>query len=117
MTEASLQALIRLALGRHARHARLFRNNCGIAFHADGSHVAYGLANPGGSDLIGWTTVTITPAMVGQRVAVFTAAEVKTEAGRVTADQRQFLDAVAAAGGLAAVLRSTDDALKLVRSA
>lgn len=116
MTESALLALIRLALGREAPHARLFRNNSGVALHRDGSRVVYGVAHPGGSDLIGWTTVTVTAEMVGQRLAVFTAAEVKTEAARVTAYQRQFLDAVAAAGGLAAVLRSPDDALKLVRS-
>jgi hypothetical protein len=48
---------------------RLWRNNIGLAFY-QGKYVQYGLA-PGSGDLIGFRSVTITPEMVGQRVAVF----------------------------------------------
>ena len=95
--------------------AKIFRNNQGVAVYPDGSRVRYGIANPGGSDLIGWVPVTITPDMVGQQIAVFVAAEVKTPRGRANPKQRRFLDAVAAAGGFAAILRSEDDAARLVR--
>lgn len=68
----------------------------------------------GSSDLIGWTPVTVTDEMVGRRVALFTAAEAKTDTGRLSDDQERFLEAVRAAGGIAGVVRSPDDAEKLV---
>jgi len=78
-----------------------------------GSRIQYGLC-VGSSDLIGWRTVTVTPEMVGSKLAVFTALEVKTEKGKATEDQERFLSAVQSAGGLAGVVRSTDDAVKVL---
>ena len=66
---------------------------------------------PGSSDLVGFETVTITPDMVGRRIAVFAAWEVKDGQGRLTSDQARFLAHVQAGGGIAACVRSTDDAL------
>ena len=63
----------------------------------------------GSADLIGWRTVTITPEMVGQQVAVFTSIEVKSATGRLRSEQQQWLDAVQKAGGIAAVARSVAD--------
>lgn len=63
----------------------------------------------GFSDLFGWHTVEITPDMVGQRVAVFTAIEVKTETGRVSEQQQKFLDAVNKAGGRGFIARNVGD--------
>jgi hypothetical protein len=77
-----------------------------------GVPVRYGL-QPGSSDLIGWRTVTITPEMVGQQVAVFTSIEVKTATGRVKPEQKLWLDKVQAAGGIAGVARSVEDALRI----
>ena len=73
----------------------------------------FGLAK-GSADLIGWTTRTITPDMVGQQVAVFTSVEVKTATGRLRPEQRIWLDAVQSAGGIAGVVRSVDDARALL---
>ena len=67
----------------------------------------------GSADLIGWTSRTITEEMVGQQVAVFTSIEVKTPTGRVRPEQQQWLDAVAKAGGIAAVARSVADCKRL----
>ena len=67
----------------------------------------------GSADLIGWTTRTITEEMVGQQVAIFTSIEVKTPTGRVRPEQQQWLDAVAKAGGIAAVARSVADCERL----
>jgi hypothetical protein len=75
--------------------------------------VQFGLA-VGSADLIGWTTRTITPDMVGQQVAVFTSIEVKSATGRLRPEQRQWLEAVQAAGGIAGVARSVDDARVLL---
>lgn len=91
---------------------RLHRNNTGVLRDQHGRPVQFGLAK-GSSDLIGWTTRTITPEMVGQRIAVFTSIEVKTATGRLRPEQRQWLDAVQAAGGIAGVARSVEDATRL----
>ena len=75
--------------------------------------MSFGLAK-GSSDLIGWTTRTITPEMVGQQVAVFTSIEVKSATGRIRPEQQQWIDAVQAAGGIAGVARSVEDAQQLL---
>ena len=92
---------------------RLFRNNTGTLRDANGRPVQFGLAR-GSADLIGWSSVTITPDMVGQTVAVFTSIEVKSAAGRLRPEQQQWLDAVSAAGGIAGVARSVEDARVLL---
>lgn len=71
--------------------------------------MTFGLC-PGSADLVGFRTVTVTPDMVGQRIAVFAAVEVKAERGRLTAQQSAWLEHISAAGGLAGVARSVDDA-------
>jgi hypothetical protein len=110
-SEQSIQQHIRLTCSRGP--VRLYRNNCGVLQDRRGVPVRYGL-QPGSSDLIGWRTVTITPDMVGQRIAVFTSIEVKTPTGRVKPEQQQWLDAVQAAGGIAGVARSVEDAQALL---
>ena len=70
----------------------------------------FGVGNPGGSDLIGYRKVTVTPEMVGQDVAVFAAVEVKTARGRVRPEQQQFIDHIRNAGGIAGIARSVDEA-------
>jgi hypothetical protein len=106
-SEQQIQQHIRLALSRGP--VRLFRNNTGTLKDANGRPVSFGLCK-GSADLIGWTTRTITPDMVGQQVAVFTSIEVKTATGRLRPEQQQWLDAVQAAGGIAGVARSVEDA-------
>ena len=118
--EHAIQNAIMLACGHGS--TTLFRCNTGLGWagksvrRGDGSVLVHdarplhaGLCT-GSSDLIGWRSVEITPDMVGQAVAVFVALEVKSAAGRPTFEQRRFIDAVRAAGGIAAVVRSVDDA-------
>ncbi len=114
MSEQQIQQHIRLACSTGA--TRLFRNNTGTLRDANGRPVQFGLA-VGSADLIGWTTRTITPDMVGQRVAVFTSIEVKSASGRLRPEQRQWLEAVQAAGGIAGVARSVEDAARLTGDA
>lgn len=112
--ETDLQQRIRLALGT-IRELRLFRNQVGqLPDPRTGRPVQFGLAR-GSADLIGWRTVTVTPEMVGQRVAVFLSIEVKTSTGRLTPQQHNWLEAVRAAGGIAGVARSVSDALRIVK--
>ena len=69
----------------------------------------------GTSDLIGWTPVVVTPAMVGCTVGVFTAIETKkTKDGRTSKDQLNFIDQVRKAGGIAGVANSPDAAKKII---
>lgn len=65
---------------------------------------------PGLPDLGGWRTVTVTPEMVGTRLAVYVGLEVKTPTGSVRAEQKNFLKLAKDAGAVAAVVRSVEDA-------
>lgn len=107
--------------------ARLFRQNTGVAWQGDMVRISGGrkaLVNlrplraglcVGSSDVIGWTPVEITPDMVGRTVAVFTAIEVKTADVRATDEQIRFCLAVAAAGGIAAISYSHEEALAAIK--
>lgn len=64
----------------------------------------------GSSDLIGWKSVMVTPDMVGKRVALFTAVEVKTPTGRPTKEQLNFIQRIKEAGGIAGIARSEEEA-------
>lgn len=110
-SEQTIQQHIRVACSKG--DCRLYRNNCGVLRDQRGVPVRYGLQT-GSSDLIGWRTITITPDMIGQRIAVFTSIEVKSATGRIRQEQQQWLDAVTAAGGIAGVARSVEDAQRLL---
>ena len=111
--ETTLQQQIRLAIGTNP-DAKLFRNQVGsLPDPRTGRLVTFGLAR-GSADLIGWRTVTITPDMIGQRLAVFTSIEVKTPTGRIRPEQQAWLGAVHGAGGIAGIARSVTDAQLLL---
>jgi len=111
--ETTIQQQIRLALGTRP-DLRLFRNNTGtLPDPRTGRPVQFGLAR-GSADLIGLRTVTITPDMVGQQVAVFTSIEVKTPKGRPTAEQQNWLNMVQSLGGIAGIARSVRDANEIL---
>ncbi len=98
--------------------AKLFKNNSGVAFTDGGRAVFFGLGNEGKKtaedirtpDDVGWTPVTITPEMVGKKVAVFTCIDSK-KLGFVVKDnytkgtreygQQKFFTQVINAGGIA----------------
>jgi hypothetical protein len=97
MTEANLIKKYLLSL---PPNQRLFRNNVGLATTANGHTIRYGLCK-GSSDLIGWTSITITPDMVGKKIAIFTAVELKTKHVKLSPEQANFIAQVNAAGGIA----------------
>lgn len=131
-TEQTIQNQILVALSRD--DARLFRCNTGQAWTGRVQRISqpgHVLVQPGdvvlrnarpfhagltvgGSDLIGWRTVVVTPGMMGQRVALFSAVEVKSAKGSVTSEQARFIAAVRDAGGLAGVARSVDEARRVL---
>ena len=107
--ETQLMRQIMLAVSK-ILGVRIFRNNTGFD---STNKVRYGLIQ-GSSDLIGWKSITITPDMVGQKVAVFVALEVKTTKGRATEEQKNFVAVVKGAGGKAEIVRSVTDAIKVL---
>lgn len=122
--ETNIQNSIRLNL---PKNARLFRNNVVRAYqgkakrHQDGTTVTIqnvrmidaGLCK-GSSDLIGFTSVEITPDMVGQKVAIFTAVEVKTKTGKPSPEQLNFINLIRTFGGRAGIARNIEDAQKII---
>ena len=100
------------------RDTRVMRNHvAGEAWHGKAVKLPSGdvlLKNPrrvqcglgtGTSDLIGWHTVTVTPEMVGRRLALFLAVETKAGKKPLTPEQKDFLRCLKAAGGIALALR------------
>lgn len=96
------------------RGYHLFRNNVGVLKDEKGRPVRYGLANDSASlnkiikssDLIGWQSIDITPAHVGQRFARFVSLECKAADWRFAGTDREkaqqrWIELVLAAGGVA----------------
>ena len=108
--EAYVQNKIRLAIG--SGDVRLFRNNTGALLDMQGRLVKFGLCK-GSSDLIGFRSITITPDMVGQKIAVFSAIEVKDK-GKATVEQKNFINIINNAGGYAGVAKNVNDAKKIL---
>jgi hypothetical protein len=124
MTEIDIQRRIQLALSD--RDTRLWRNNVGNAWQGqaepikDGSvilhnarRIQFGLC-PGSGDLIGLRAVTITPEMVGRRVAVFCSVEVKSRTGRASDEQFAFCETVKSLGGMAGIVRNEADSREVL---
>lgn len=122
------KALLNKILLTASNKTRLFRNNVGMAWagktvNRDDKRRLLTLSNfrpfhagltKGSSDLIGWTTVEITPNMVGKKVAVFTAIEAKAGKTRTTKAQQNFLNAVRDSGGIAGIARMPEDVGKII---
>ena len=113
-SETKLQQEIRLALGT-IPSLRLFRNQVGqLPDPRTGRYVLFGLAK-GSSDLVGFKSIKITPEMIGQEVAQFVSIEIKTERGKLTEVQQNWLQKVHDSGGIVGGARSIQDALKIVK--
>lgn len=115
-------ALLRMS----ASSATVFRQNTGMLWAGrvvakdhgrivldDARPVRAGLCT-GSSDIIGWLPTVVTADMVGSTVAVFVAAEVKTATGKPTKEQSNFIAAVLRDGGIAGIVRSPEDAERLI---
>lgn len=88
----------------------LMRNNRGMFLTLDGKRkVRAGLQADGSSDLIGWTPLIITEEMIGKKIAVFTAFEIKTDSGVASKEQQCFLKIVVDAGGISDIIRSPEN--------
>ena len=104
--ESNISKRIMLKL---SESCRIFRNNVGLFTTNTGAKVKTGLCK-GSSDLIGWHTVEITPDMIGKKIGIFLAVEVKSAKGRASEQQLNFIDKVKEAGGIAFIARSDSEA-------
>ncbi len=113
-SETKIQQEIRLALGQRS-DLRLFRNETGkLPDPRTGRWVQFGLAK-GSSDLIGFKTIKITPEMIGQEIAQFVSLEIKTERGKLSTMQQNWLQKVKSSGGIVGVARTVKDALNILK--
>lgn len=118
-SESRVQSEVRIEAAR--RGIRLWRNNNGAGRLENGSYVRFGLANDSpqlnamlkSGDLIGYETVTITPDMVGQKIARFLSVECKPTDFRPDKSprylaQKRWADLVNRAGGRAVFATSRE---------
>jgi hypothetical protein len=122
--EHELQNAIRVYVSK-LKLGTLFRANVGSGWtgksRREGNKVI--IENPrrlntglpsGFPDLFGFRTITITPDMVGQRIAVFCGLEIKTKLGRVRDDQMAMLKYLQECNCRAGIARSTSDAEEIL---
>lgn len=83
----------------------LWNNDNGHVRHGN-RYKSYGLG-VGVSDLIGFT--------IKDGVPVFTAIEVKTETGKPSLEQKNFIEFIKLSGGLAGIARSWEDVLEIIK--
>lgn len=120
--------------------ARVFRNNRGLFYTVDSVKtlisailsgnikraieiiknnylrlVRAGLEANGSCDLIGIKPVTITPDMVGNVLGVFVGLECKTDKGKTSADQLNFIEQINKLGGITGVTRGKSDVYALLK--
>jgi penicillin-binding protein-related factor A (putative recombinase) len=100
MTESDIQAAVHRALNSRA-DTRVFRNHVGNVQDSRGRWHRFGL-QPGSADLIGWCN------------GIFLSVEIKTKAGRLSAEQINWMDQVRKHGGIAFVARSAEEAIQLL---
>lgn len=101
MEEHAIQNCIRIAL---SPYATVFRANVGKVFTPDGRFFDTGLPK-GFSDLFGFRHSD------GRIFFI----EVKTPAGRVSSEQKNFIEQMRRSGAIAGVARSAEDALKIIQ--
>lgn len=125
----------KVRLSASSLNARVFRNNSGGCVDSTGRMIKFGLGNDGTKaskvlkfgDYIGWTTITITKEMIGQKVAVFTNLEIKPDghldktlqaAGRLGSREHyqwQTCEMVKACGGFAGFVTNENDVERVLK--
>lgn len=114
MSENNNTSEIQLGLDKDTK---LFRNNVGLAVYNKNGRtwkVKYGVGGEGGSDLIGFHTIEITPEMVGRKMALFMAVEVKDAGGKIRPKQKHFIEFLKNAGCIALFAMSSEDVRKAI---
>lgn len=94
------------------RRTRIYKNAVGTAKQGD-RVISFGLCK-GSSDLIGFTELEVTPEMVGKKIAVFTAIEVKKWNGKPSPEQIKFIELVTESGGIGGIAKTIDEANQII---
>jgi len=133
MKESNTMRLIMLTLGK-IPGVRIFRNNTGKAWIGKSAVMTTRKqiwVNPGdviieqgrffhaglcvgSSDLIGFKSVEVTQEMVGTKVAIFLAPEIKTKTGKISPEQANFQAMINQFGGIAFVATDEIEAVELL---
>lgn len=128
MKETPVQQRIRLKAAQLGQ--QIWRNNVGACYDDTGRFIRYGLCNDSkqlndrikSSDLVGMTTIIVTPDMVGQTVGVFTAVETKASdwvfrpSDKRAVAQLAFHDIVTNAGGFAGFARNEEEYVRIIKN-
>ena len=123
--ETPIMRKIMLELGKIPA-IRIFRNHVGVGYHGqvvervgstivlkNARTVTFGLAKRS-PDLIGWRELTITPDMVGKKLAQFIGCEVKDEHGKLSIEQSDFIALINSFGGCAFSAKSPAEAVQKI---
>lgn len=121
--EKTIQQDIQIESSKHGH--KLWQNSSGAFTDNTGRLVRFGLGHTSNnqsfksSDLIGFTMVEITKEMVGSKLPIFTAIEVKnskwkyTETDREVA-QKKFMDVIKMSKGIASFVNSVEGYVKTI---
>ena len=107
---------------------RLFKNVVGMGYigkvvHREPSLIT--IAHPrvlhaglavGSPDLVGFKTITITPEMVGQQVAIFVGIEAKLGRDKESPEQKAFRTFLTGSGAITGIAGSVEDAQAILSS-
>lgn len=109
------QELVNNILINQPENIRLFQSRAGFAWSGKATRkgkftiiqnaVPFHGMPDGFPDICGWTETEITQDMVGQKIAVFTAIEVKTGKQDLKPEQEKFKDIILRMGGIFRTLR------------
>ena len=106
---AKHEEIIQNILLNQPENVRLFPSRAGFAWSGKANRkgrftiienaVPFHGMPDGFPDLCGWTSIVVTPEMVGQTVAIFTGIEAKTGKQTLKPAQRRFKDIIERMGG------------------
>lgn len=117
MKESNIEKLCRLAAAKLG--LVLWRNQRGKTQDMRGQWISYGLGPDGASDEIGFYSTVITPDMVGQRIAIFSAIEIKKPGAKTNParlhNQISFIANIRKHGGIAGVAECPEDLEKIIK--
>ena len=134
MNETNIVRTIMLAMSK-IKGVRIFRNNQGVGWIGasrlfaskqtvnvekgdvliKNARVFHAGLCTGSSDLIGLKSEIITPEMVGKKVAIFVATEVKTKTGKASKEQIAFIEMVNNLGGIGFIVTDESQAVEYLK--
>jgi hypothetical protein len=92
------------------RRGALYRNRRGMVQLSTGAMMPIGLGPNGTGDVVGYSLVRVSPAMVGKVLPIYTELEGKTDAGRLAPHQVTRIEELRDINAIAGCVRSQDDA-------